>query len=115
MTDRPIHPRLPEGTERAVSTDIEPRPDGSVILTVVTVGAPLELIEQRLYLDRYVTWALLYAVTRQLRDLPNPGPTPEFAALLDAVRTGDQAAITAAGDALNDRILSLWTDGGTAA
>ncbi|MFD9135519.1 hypothetical protein ACFVZA_24335 [Streptomyces bottropensis] len=114
MTDRRIHPRLPEGTERVVSTDIEPRPDGSMILTVVTVGGPLELIEQRLFLDRYVAWALLYAVTRQLRDLPDPGPTPEFAALLDAVRTGDRASIAAAQGGLNDRILSLWTDGGAA-
>ncbi|BBC37035.1 hypothetical protein SGFS_083290 [Streptomyces graminofaciens] len=114
MTDRRIHPRLPEGTERVVSTGIEPRSGGSMILAVVTVGEPLELTEQFLFLDPYATWSLLRAMTRQLHDLQDPGPTPEFAALLDAVRTGDQTAITAAGDALNDRILSLWTDGGTA-
>ncbi|MDX3308935.1 hypothetical protein P1S61_07435 [Streptomyces sp. ME08-AFT2] len=114
MTDRRIHPRLPEGTERAVNTLIEPRPDGSIILTLVTVGAPLELIEQRLFLDRYLTWALLQAVARQLGDLQDPGPTPECAALRDAVHTGDQAAFGVAADALNRRILSLWTDGGAA-
>ncbi|MEU6534923.1 hypothetical protein [Streptomyces sp. NPDC047000] len=115
MTDHGIHPPLPDDTKRVVSTGIEPRPDGSLILTLVTVGAPLELTEHRMFLDRYLTWSLLRTLARDLDGIEDPGPTPEFAALLDAVRTGDPTAVTAAGNSLNDRILSLWTDGDTAA
>ncbi|MCX4765304.1 hypothetical protein OG562_30880 [Streptomyces sp. NBC_01275] len=115
MPDHSIHPRLPEGTERVVSTGIEPSSDGSVILTLVTVGPTLTLIEYRMFLDRYVTWSLLRTLARELDGIEDPGPTPEAAALLDAVRTDDQTAIASAGDGLNDRVLSLWADGNAAA
>lgn len=112
MTHHRIHPRLPDDTERVVSTDLDPCPDGSLILTRTTVGKPLELTGHRFFLDQYATWSLMFAVTRDLSGIEDPGPTPEFAALLDAVRSGDKTAIAAANDGLNDRILSLWTDGG---
>ncbi|MFC4498911.1 MULTISPECIES: tyrosine-type recombinase/integrase [Streptomyces] len=65
MPEHSIHPRLPEGTERVVSTGIERLPDGGMILTLLTVGPlPLELIQYRMFLDRYLTWSLLRALAR---------------------------------------------------
>ncbi|ELP67356.1 hypothetical protein STRTUCAR8_07492 [Streptomyces turgidiscabies Car8] len=93
-----------------VTTRTEPRPDGSTVLTLVTVGPPLVLVEHRMFLDKYLTRSLLCTLTRDLDGVPAPGPTPEAAALLDAFRTGDKAAFGAAQDAFNDRVLSLWAD-----
>ncbi|MFG2521792.1 hypothetical protein [Streptomyces sp. NPDC048527] len=115
MTDRTDMPRLPDGTERLADYDLETEPDGCTVLVLRTVGPPLVLIEQRMFLDPYLTWSLLRALARDLKDVPDPGPRPEVAALIDAVRAEDRTAIAAAGSAMNDRILSLWTDGGAAA
>ncbi|MEV6541249.1 hypothetical protein [Streptomyces sp. NPDC051665] len=115
MPESSIHPRLPDGTERVVTARTETRPDGSTVLTLLTVGPPLVLIEHRMFLDKYLTRSLLCTLARDLEEVPAPGPTPEAAALLAAIRADDRTAIAAAGDAFNDRVLSLWTDGGTAA
>ncbi|MGW6263232.1 hypothetical protein [Streptomyces sp. NPDC055085] len=115
MTHRTDMPRLPEGTERVAGYDLNPEPDGSTVLVLRTVGPPPELIEHRMFLDPYLAWSLLDALTRDLANVPAPGPRPEMTALIDAVRAGDHEAIAAAGQAINDRILSLWTDGGAAA
>ncbi|RFC76400.1 hypothetical protein DXZ75_13430 [Streptomyces sp. AcE210] len=107
-------PRVPDGTERVAGYDFEPEPDGSTVLVLRTVGPPLVLIEHRMFLDPYLTRSLLVSLARDLKDVPDPGPRPEVAALIDAVRAGDRPAIAAAGDAMNDRIARLWTDGGAA-
>ncbi|MFF0186936.1 hypothetical protein [Streptomyces sp. NPDC005244] len=115
MTQPTDKPRVPDGAERVASYDLKPEPDGSTVLVLRTVGEPLELIEYRMYLDPYLTWSLLRVLARDMRDMPDPGTRPEMAALIDAVRADDRTAISAAGAAMNDRILSLWTDGGAAA
>ncbi|MGI5436466.1 hypothetical protein ACQEV4_03015 [Streptomyces shenzhenensis] len=104
--------REPAGADRVTSYRTDPRPDGSTVLTVLTVGEqPYTLVEHRFELDRYLTRSLLRALARDLDDIPDPGPRPEAAALIDAVRTGDRNALAEAADAVNARILSLWTDG----
>ncbi|MFJ7305526.1 hypothetical protein [Streptomyces sp. NPDC099088] len=115
MTDRTDMARVPEGTEHVAGYDLTTEPDGSTVLVLRTVAAPLELIEHRVFLDPYLTWSLLRALARDLRDAPDPGPRPEMAALIDAVRADDRRAIASAGAAMNDRILSLWTEGSAAA
>ncbi|MFE2827316.1 hypothetical protein [Streptomyces sp. NPDC059271] len=115
MTDRTDMARLPEGTERVAGYDLKTEPDGSTVLVLRTVGTTLELNEHRMHLDPYLTLSLLRALARDLRNVPDPGPRPEMAALIDAVRADDRTAIATAGSAMNDRILSLWTDGGAAA
>lgn len=115
MPEFSIHPRLPEGTERVVTARTETAPDGSTVLTLLTVGPPFVLVEHRMFLDKYLTRSLLCTLTRDLEGVPTPGPTPEAATLLAAVRADDKTAIAAAGNAFNDRVLSLWTDGDTAA
>ncbi|MDX3549651.1 hypothetical protein PV729_40755 [Streptomyces europaeiscabiei] len=115
MTDHTSIPRVPDSTERVTMVRTEPRPDGSTVLVLITVGPPMVLIEHRMFLDRYVTRALLHTLARDLDGIEDPGPTPETATLLDALRTGDREAFSAAMDGYSSRILSLWTDGGTAA
>ncbi|MFM9698975.1 hypothetical protein [Streptomyces europaeiscabiei] len=115
MTDHASIPRVPDAPDRVAMVRTEPRPDGSAVLVLLTVGPPLTLIEHRVFLDRYLTRALLHTLARDLDGIPDPGPTPEGAALLDAMRTGDRDGFTAAVDAYNTRILNLWTDGGAAA
>ncbi|MET7742774.1 hypothetical protein [Streptomyces sp. NPDC005385] len=114
MTQPTDKPRLPEGTERVASYALKPEADGSTILVLRTVGAPLELIEYCMFLDPYLTWSLLRVLARDMRTVPDPGPRPEMAALIDAVRADDRTAVAAAGAVMNDRILSLWMDGGAA-
>ncbi|MFM9693857.1 hypothetical protein [Streptomyces europaeiscabiei] len=115
MTDHASIPRVPDGTERVTMVRTEPRPDGSTVLVLLTVGPPLTLIEHRFFLDRYLTRALLHTLARDLDGIEDPGPTPETAALLDALRSGDGEAFNAAMDGYSTRILNLWTNGGTAA
>ncbi|MCX4557479.1 hypothetical protein OHA02_14840 [Streptomyces phaeochromogenes] len=115
MTHRTDKPRVPDGTEQVTMVRTEPRPDGSTVLVLLTVGPPLTLVEHRMFLDPYLTRALLHTLDRDLDDIEPPGPNPETAALLDALRTGDRNAFTAAVDGYNTRILNLWTDGGAAA
>lgn len=115
MTDPTDTTRVPGGTERVAGYDLKTEPDGSTVLVLRTVGTPLELIEHRMFLDPYLTRSLLRALACDLRDVPDPGPRPEMAALIDAVRSDDREAIAAAGSAINDRILSLWTNGGATA
>lgn len=115
MTDRPIHPRLPDGTERLTGIHLEPHPDGSLTLTVTVVGKPLELTAHRFFLSPHHTWSLHHAVTTELDGIRDPGPTPEITAFFAAVDSGDRTAIKAACDGINDRVLALWTDGGAAA
>ncbi|MFF4275874.1 hypothetical protein [Streptomyces sp. NPDC001536] len=115
MTHRRIHPRLPDGTERVTGIALEPHPDGSLTLALVAVGRPLELTAHRFFLDRHVTWSLIHAVTVGLDGVQDPGPVPEIAAFFAAVDSGDRAAVEAACDGINDRVLALWTDGGAAA
>ncbi|MEV6020964.1 hypothetical protein [Streptomyces sp. NPDC051997] len=115
MTDPTDKPRVPEGTQRVTMVRTEPHADGSTVLTLLTVGPPLTLIEHRMALDPYLTWALLHTLTRDLDGIEPPGPNPQTAALLDALRTGDRDAFAAAVDGYNHRILSLWTDGSAAA
>ncbi|MFD3837034.1 hypothetical protein ACFWWC_12330 [Streptomyces sp. NPDC058642] len=115
MTHRRIHPRLPEGTERIADIALEPRPDGSLILTLTVVAKPLELTARRFFFDPYATWSLIHALAADLDGVQDPGPTPEVAAFFAAVDSGDQAAIKAACDGVNDRVLALWTDGSAAA
>ncbi|MER5410733.1 hypothetical protein [Streptomyces sp. NPDC002769] len=115
MTDHTDMPRVPEGTDRVASVRTEPRPDGSTVLVLLTVGPPLTLIEHRMALDPYLTRALLHTLARDLDGIEGPGPTPETTALLDALRSGVREAFTVAVDGYNDRILSLWADGGAAA
>ncbi|KAB1977879.1 hypothetical protein F8144_40805 [Streptomyces triticiradicis] len=93
----------------------EPHSDGSTVLVLLTVGLPLTLIEHRMALDPYLTWALLHTLTRDLDGIEPPGPNPQTAALLAALRTGDREAFAAAVDGYNHRILSLWADGSAAA
>ncbi|NUV62801.1 hypothetical protein G6W55_24435 [Streptomyces sp. CAI-85] len=93
----------------------EPRPDGSTVLVVLTPGPPMVLVENRFFLDRYLTRALLHTLDRDLHGIPDPSPTPEGAALLAAFRAGDKEAFSAAMDGYSFSILSLWTDGGAAA
>ncbi|MER5382208.1 hypothetical protein ABT040_18320 [Streptomyces sp. NPDC002688] len=115
MTDHTDIPRGTDGTEQVTMVRTEPRPDGSTVLTLIIVGPPLTLIEHRLRLDRYLTRALLHTLARDLDGIEPPGPNPETAALLDALRTGDREAFQAAMDGYNHRILSLWTDRGAVA
>ncbi|MET8098456.1 hypothetical protein ABZV29_18505 [Streptomyces sp. NPDC005236] len=115
MTDHTDIPRGPDDAERVTMIRTEPRPDGSTVLTLLTVGPPLTLIEHRMHLDRYLTRALLHTLTRDLDDIEPPGPNPQTAALLNALRTGDREAFAAAVDGYNHRILNLWTNGGAAA
>ncbi|MFF2098154.1 hypothetical protein [Streptomyces sp. NPDC058202] len=115
MTQPTDKTRVPEGTERVASYDLQTEPDGSTTLILRTVAASLELIEHRMFLDPHLARSLLRALVRDLADVPDPGPRPEMAALINAVRADDRTAIAAAGAAMNDRILSLWTDGGAAA
>ncbi|WP_329532849.1 hypothetical protein OG568_22375 [Streptomyces sp. NBC_01450] len=115
MTDRTNNPRVPDGAEQVTMVRTEPRPDGSTVLVLLTVGPPLTLIEHRMVLDRYLTRALLHTLARDLDGIEPPGPNPETAALLNALSTGDREAFTAAMDGYNARILGLWTDGGAAA
>ncbi|MDQ0812053.1 hypothetical protein QFZ63_003767 [Streptomyces sp. B3I7] len=107
--------REPDAPETAAGYFTEPRPDGSTVLTLLTPGAPGVLLEHRFLLDLYLTRSLLRALARDLADVPDPGPRPEAAALFDAVRTGDRTALANASDAINTRILGLWTDRGEAA
>ncbi|MEY2243062.1 hypothetical protein AB8A21_08975 [Streptomyces sp. BF23-18] len=115
MTDHPDIPRGPDGAEQVTMVRTEPRPDGSTVLTLLTVGPPLTLIEHRMRLDRYLTRALLHTLARDLDGIDPPGPNPETTALLDALRIGDREAFAAAVDGYNHRILGLWTDRGAAA
>lgn len=115
MTDHSSIPRVPDGTERVTTVRTEPRPDGSTVLVLLTPGPPLVLIEHRMFLDRYLTRALLHTLVRDLDGIPDPGPTPEAAALQHALDSGDREAFETAMDGYSARILSLWTDGGTAA
>lgn len=115
MTDPTGKPRVPEGAEQVTMVRTETRPDGSTVLVLLTVGPPLVLIEHRMFLDRYLTRALLHTLARDLDGIEPPGPNPETAALLDALRTGDRDGFTTAVDGYNQRILSLWTNGGAAA
>ncbi|MEU9139198.1 hypothetical protein AB0D33_25110 [Streptomyces sp. NPDC048404] len=115
MTQPTAKTRVPDGAERVAGYDLNTEPDGSIVLTLRTIAAPLELIEHRVYLDPHLTRSMLHTLARDLRDVPDPGPRPEMAALVDAVRAGDRTAIVAAGNAINDRIARLWTDGGAAA
>lgn len=115
MTDHTSIPRLPDGTERVTMVRTEPQPDGSTVLVLITPGPPLVLIEHRMFLNRYLTRALLHTLARDLDGTEDPGPTPETATLLDALRSGDGEAFNAAVDGYSSRILGLWTDGGTAA
>lgn len=111
MTDEANTSRGADAPARVVNVRTEPSPDGSTVLALLTVGPPCVLIEHRVFLDRYLTRALLHALARDLDDIEDPGPTPEGAALLDAWRCGDRDGFSAALDAYNARILSLWTDG----
>ncbi|MET8974342.1 hypothetical protein ABZX85_01860 [Streptomyces sp. NPDC004539] len=115
MTDPTCVPRVPEGTEQVTVVRTEPRPDGSTVLVLLTPGSPFVLIEHRMFLDRYLTRALLHTLTRDLDGIEPPGPNSEAAALLDALVTGDDDAFSAAVDGYSARVLNLWTDGGTAA
>ncbi|MFF2099227.1 hypothetical protein [Streptomyces sp. NPDC058202] len=115
MTQPTDKTRVPQGTECIAGYDLKTEADGSATLVLRTVGVPLELIEHRMYLDPYLTRSLLRALVRDLSDVPDPGPRPEMTALIDAIRAHDRTAIAAAGAAMNNRILSLWTDGGAAA
>ncbi|MEV6536680.1 hypothetical protein AB0M86_45225 [Streptomyces sp. NPDC051639] len=115
MTDRTDKPRVPDRPEQVTVVRTEPRPDGSAVLVLLTVGPPLTLIEHRMELDPYLTRALLHTLARDLDGIPAPPPTREAAALLDAFRAGDREAFTAAVDGYSDSILSLWTDNGEAA
>ncbi|WP_329334710.1 hypothetical protein OG866_14045 [Streptomyces sp. NBC_00663] len=114
MTDHTDIPRVPDGPERVTLVRTEPRPDGSTVLVLLTAGPPLVLIEHRMHLDRYLTWALLHTLTRDLNGLEPPGPNPETAALLNALNSGDHDDFAAAMDAYSARILNLWTDGAAA-
>ncbi|MFJ7301662.1 hypothetical protein [Streptomyces sp. NPDC099088] len=115
MTQPTDKTRVPDGAERVAGYDLQTEPDGSTVLVLRTVAVPLELIEHRMFLDPHLTRSLLSALARDLADVPDPGPRPEMTALIDAVRADDRTAIAAAGAAMNDRILSLWTDGSAAA
>lgn len=115
MTDRTDKPRVPDGAEQVTMVHTEPRPDGSTVLVLLTVGPPLTLIEHRMALDPHLTWALLHTLTRDLDGIEPPGPNPETTALLNALRAGNREAFATAVDGYNHRILSLWTDGGTVA
>ncbi|MFD8028159.1 hypothetical protein ACFV3F_05265 [Streptomyces sp. NPDC059717] len=108
-TDLPRELAVPD-TVTAFRTDRTQ--DGSAVLVLLTVGEqPYTLIEHRFALDRYV----LYALTCDLDGIPDPGPRPEVAALIDAEHTGDQAAFTEAVDRVNARIHNLWAGGSEAA
>ncbi|MFE9812148.1 hypothetical protein [Streptomyces sp. NPDC005548] len=115
MTDRTNKPRVPDRTEQVTMVRTEPRPDGSAVLVLLTVGPPLTLIEHRMELDPYLTRALFHTLARDLDGIPTPPPTREAAALLDAFRAGDREAFTAAVDGYSDSILNLWAENGEAA
>jgi hypothetical protein len=115
MTDHTSMPRVPHGAEHVTLVRTEPRPDGSTLLVLLTVGPPLTLIEHRMALDPYLTRALLHTLARDLDGIPDPGPNPEIAALLDALRSGVREAFSAAMDGYSHRLLSPWADGSAAA
>jgi hypothetical protein len=108
--------REPVGADTVTWYRTEPRPDGSTVLTVLTVGEqPYTLNEHRFELDRYLTRFLLGTLARDLDGIPDPGPRPEVAALTDASRRGDRAAFNTAMDAYTAHLHNLWTNGGEAA
>ncbi|MFD5720175.1 hypothetical protein [Streptomyces sp. NPDC127036] len=115
MTDRTDKPRVPDHTEQVTMVRTEPRPDGSAVLVVLTVGPPLTLIEHRMEMDPYLTRALFHTLARDLEGIPTPPPTREAVALLDAFRAGDREAFSAAVDGYSDSILNLWMDKGATA
>lgn len=115
MTDCTDRPRVPDRPDRVTVARTEPRPDGSTVLVLLTVGPPLTLIEHRMALDPYLTRALFHTLARDLDGIEDPGPTPESGALLVALRSGDREAVSAAMDGYSHRLLSLWTDEGAAA
>ncbi|MER5916503.1 hypothetical protein ABT124_40490 [Streptomyces sp. NPDC001982] len=78
MTHRTDNPRVPDGTEQVTMVRTEPRSDGSTVLVLLTVGPPLTLIEHRMFLDPYLTRALLHTLDRDLDGIEPPGPPPSW-------------------------------------
>ncbi|MER6678104.1 hypothetical protein [Streptomyces sp. NPDC000983] len=112
MTDDTAMPRVPDRPERVTMLRTEPSPDGSTVLTLLVPGPLLVMNEHRFALDPQLTWALLHNLNRDLDGMTDPGPRPEVTTMLEALRTGDRAAFSAALDDYNQHILNLWTDQG---
>jgi hypothetical protein len=92
---------------------IEPGPDNTAVLVLLTPGAPCVILERRFSLDPFMAYALRTAMNRELAHIPRPGLRPD-AAVFDAADRGDSAALLAAADACNALVWNLWSDGGSA-
>ncbi|MGY4925315.1 hypothetical protein [Streptomyces sp. 900105755] len=114
MTQSTDSPRACRTPLAAVHYRIEPRPDGSTALALLTVTGPYILTEHLFELDKHLTRYLLNDLKRALRDVPDPGPRPEAAAMLAALDSNDPTAFDAAVDAYTARLHHLWTNGGQA-
>ncbi|MEV7387512.1 hypothetical protein [Streptomyces sp. NPDC091215] len=98
----------------AINFRTEPRPDGSTVLSLLTVTAPYVVTEHRFELDPHLTRSLLGALLRDLDGIPDPGPYPEAAALLAALDSTDPTAFDTAMDAYHAHLHHLLTNGGRA-
>ncbi|MEU3981435.1 hypothetical protein AB0F77_15210 [Streptomyces sp. NPDC026672] len=114
MTQSTDNPRVVHEPVPAVFYRIEPRPDGSTVLALLTVTGPYILTEHLFELDKHLTRYLLNDLKRAHRDIPDPGPRPEAAAMLAALDSDDPTAFTTAVDAYTARLHHLWTNGGRA-
>ncbi|MEU6492654.1 hypothetical protein ABZ890_19970 [Streptomyces sp. NPDC046984] len=114
MTQSNDHARAIHAPLAAVHYRVEPRPDGSTVLALLTVSGPYVLTEHLFELDEHLTRYLLNDLDRAHRDVPDPGPRPEAAAMLAALDSDDPTAFDAAVDAYTARLHRLWTNGGRA-
>ncbi|WP_328506311.1 hypothetical protein [Streptomyces sp. NBC_00391] len=115
MTHHSDSTRVPDVPARAVHYRTGPRPDGSTVLTLLTVAEPYVLHAHSFELDRYLARFLLHTLARDLDGIPDPGRRPEATALFTALDSGDPAAFTAAMDAYGTYLNRLLANGGETA
>ncbi|MFE9287421.1 hypothetical protein [Streptomyces olivaceus] len=112
MTHPTSHGRVTDSAQSAINFQTETRPDGSTVLSLLTVAAPYVLDEHRFELDPYLSRALLNELAHNLDTIPDPGPRPEAAALLAASDSDDPTALNAALNVYTARLHHLLTQGG---
>ncbi|MEU2333957.1 hypothetical protein ABZ608_10135 [Streptomyces sp. NPDC013172] len=114
MTHTAHSGRAVDAPPAAINFRTETRPDGSTVLSLLTVTGPYAVTEHRFDLDPHLTRALLGALFRDLDGIPDPGPYPEAAALLAALDSTDPTAFGTAMDAYHAHLHRLLTNGGRA-